>query len=223
MCGVLCAADGCPVALEVFAGNTADPTTVGSQVHAIRKRFGISQVALVGDRGMLTTARLGEDLSPASLDRISALKSSDIRPLLKPPEPAAGQEASEVGKAPSQLAALVPDQVAEIRSPEFPGKRLLVCRNPRLQQECAREREELLRATERILEQVAAKVRRGRQPRQGPAAINRRLGLGCSSVRTAVRARHRVTSAPTRWRGRRSATTRPLKCPRRRRRSIAGW
>ena len=165
VCGLLCAADGCPVAVEVFAGNTADPTTVSSQVQAIRKRFGISQVALVGDRGMLTTARLREDLSPASLDWISALKSSDIRQLLKAPEPAAGQPA-----------ALVPDQVAEIRSPEFPDERLLVCLNPRLQQERARKREALLQATERILEQVAAKVRRGRQPWQGSAAINRRLG-----------------------------------------------
>ena len=176
VCGLLCAADGCPVAVEVFAGNTADPTTVSSQVQAIRKRFGISQVALVGDRGMLTTARLREDLCPASLDWISALKSSDIRQLLKAPEPAAGQPACEAGQAPLQPAALVPDQVAEIRSPEFPDERLLVCLNPRLQQERARKREALLQATERILEQVAAKVRRGRKPWQGSAAINRRLG-----------------------------------------------
>ena len=173
VCGLLCAADGCPVAVEVFAGNTADPATVSSQVQTIRARFGISRVALVGDRGMLTTARIREDLAPADLDWISALKSSDIRQLLKAPEPAEGEEAAA---APLQPATLVPDHVAEIQSPEFPGERLLVCLNPRLQQERARKREALLQATEQILQEVAGKVRRGRKPWQGAAAINRRLG-----------------------------------------------
>ena len=80
--GLLCAGDGCPVAVEVFAGNTSDPATVSRQVARIRERFRIERVALVGDRGMLTSARIREDLEPASLDRISALKSTDIRKLV---------------------------------------------------------------------------------------------------------------------------------------------
>jgi transposase len=176
VCGLLCAADGCPVAVEVFAGNTADPTTVSAQISALRERFGIRELALVGDRGMLTTARIREDLSPAKLDWISALKTRDIRRLLQVPAADAGLAGDELAKAPLQPDALVPDQVAEIRSPEFPDERLLVCLNPRLQQERARKREDLLQATERILEQVAGKVRRGREPWRGQAAINRRLG-----------------------------------------------
>ncbi len=80
---MLCASDGCPVAVEAFPGNTADPSTVASQVNRIRKRFGIDRIALVGDRGMLTTARIREDIEPAGLDWISALKTQDIRKLLK--------------------------------------------------------------------------------------------------------------------------------------------
>ena len=91
VCGLLCAADGCPVAVEVFVGNTADPTTVSTLVRTLRERFGITRVALAGDRGMLTTARLREDLGPAGLDWISALTNSDIRPLLKKPKPPAGE------------------------------------------------------------------------------------------------------------------------------------
>ena len=81
--GLLCAADGCPAAVEVFAGNAADPSTVASQAAKVRERFGIGRVALVGDRGMLTAARIREDLGPAGLDWISALKSADIRKLVR--------------------------------------------------------------------------------------------------------------------------------------------
>ncbi len=173
--GLLCAADGCPLAVEVFPGNTADPATVGSQVERIRTRFGIARIALVGDRGMLTTARLRTDLQPAELDWISALKNQSVRKLLKRPKPEPGQDPDAV-KAPLRPGELVPDQVAEIRSPDYPGERLLVCLNPRLRAERARKREELLQATERILEGIAAQVRRGRGPFRGRDAIQRRLG-----------------------------------------------
>ncbi len=175
VCGLLCAADGCPVAVEVFAGNTADPTTVSSQLRTIRERFGSTRVALAGDRGMLTSARIREDLSPTGLDWISALKTSDIRPLLQQPKPPAGQQTSAT-QAPLRPDELVPDQVAEILSPDFPGERLLVCLNPRLRAERARKREDLLQATEAILETVAAQLRRGRKPLRGRDAINRRVG-----------------------------------------------
>ena len=132
--GLLCAADGCPVAVEVFAGNTGDPRTVGGQVEKIRSRFGIEHVALVGDRGMITTARIREDLRPNGLDWISALTTKGIRQLL--------QVAEGASSAPLQPGELVPDAVADIVSPAFPGERLLVCLNPRLREERARKRVE---------------------------------------------------------------------------------
>ena len=164
--GLLCAADGCPVAVEVFAGNASDPSTVSGQVDKVRKRFGIGRVALVGDRGMLTTARIREDLEPAGLDWISALKTGDIRKLLR-----AGADGAP---APLEPEALVPDAVAEVTGPDFPGERLMVCLNPRLRQERARKREELLKATEEALEAIAASVRAGRL--KGREAIDRRIG-----------------------------------------------
>jgi hypothetical protein len=97
--GLLCSAEGCPLAVQVFAGNTADPATVAAQVQRIRKRFGMRNIALVGDRGMLTTARIREDVEPAGLDWISALKSQHLRTLLKRPQPAAGQDAM-IGREP---------------------------------------------------------------------------------------------------------------------------
>ena len=148
--GLLCSAEGCPVAIEVFSGNTADPQTVASQVQKIQARFGIEKVALAGDRGMITTARIREDLAPAGLDWISALRSQDIRKLARGAPPVLVPEA------------LVPDAVAEIASPDFPGERLMVCLNPRLRAERARKREELLVATEEVLSGIAAAHGRGK-------------------------------------------------------------
>ncbi|WP_420431332.1 IS1634 family transposase [Candidatus Poriferisocius sp.] len=148
--GLLCAEDGCPVAIEVFSGNTADPQTVVSQVQKIQARFGIEKVALAGDRGMITTARIREDLAPAGLDWISALKSQDIRKLARGAPPVL------------VLEALVPDAVAEIASPDFSRERLMVCLNPRLRAERARKREELLVATEEVLSGIAAAHGRGK-------------------------------------------------------------
>ena len=156
--GLLCAADGCPVAVEVFAGNAGDPSTVAGQVDKVRKRFGIERVALVGDRGMLTTARIRGDLEPAGLDWISALRTADIRRLLRSAGPGV--------PAPLAPEALVPDAVAEITGPDFPGERLMVCLNPRLREERRRKREELLEATEETLAAIAAAAAR-RKP--GPA------------------------------------------------------
>ena len=196
--GLLCAADGCPLAVEVFAGNTADPTTVGPQVTRIRQRFGIVRIALVGDRGMLTTARLREDLKPAGLDWISALTSQSVRTLLKRPNPSPGQDPDSV-QAPLRPGELVPDQVAEIRSPDFPDERLLVCLNPRLRAERARKREALLQATEGILEGIAAQVRRGREPLRGRDAINRRLGRELNRKKVAKHFEVTVSDGELSW------------------------
>ncbi len=166
--GLLCAGDGCPVAVEVFAGNTSDPATVSAQVARIRERFHIERVALVGDRGMLTSARIREDLEPATLDWISALKSTDIRKLLKQPD--------EAQPAPLRPGELLPDAVAEIASPDFPGERLMVCLNPRLREERRRKREALLKATEAALEEIARIVGQPRSKLRGRDRINRRVG-----------------------------------------------
>ena len=159
--GLLCDREGCPVAIEVFEGNAADPSTVGRQVDKIRRRFGLDRVALVGDRGMVTSARIREELSPAGLDWISALTSADIRKL---------------AKGPLTPDVPVPDAVAEIASPDFPGERLMVCFNPRLRDERRRKRDELLQATENRLERIARIVRRRGSRLRGKEAIARRVG-----------------------------------------------
>ena len=159
--GLLCDREGCPVAIEVFEGNAADPSTVGRQIDKICRRFGLGRVALVGDRGMVTSARIREELVPAGLDWISALKSTDIRKLAKGP-----------------LTADVPvqDAVAEIASPDFPGERLMVCFNPRLRDERRRKRDELLQAMEDRLEEIARIVRRRGSRLRGKEDIARRVG-----------------------------------------------
>ena len=159
--GLLCDREGCPVAIEVFEGNAADPSTVGRQIDKIRRRFGLERVALAGDRGMVTSARIREELVPAGLDWISALKSTDIRKLAKGP-----------------LTADVPiqDAVAEIASPDFPGERLMVCFNPRLRDERRRKRDELLQAMENRLEEIARIVRRRGSRLRGKEDIARRVG-----------------------------------------------
>lgn len=160
--GLLCAADGCPIAIEVFAGNVSDPSAAASRIAKIQERFGIARVALAGDRGMITSARIQENLRPLGLDWISALRTQDIRRLLRSSTPPLNPE--------TQAA----DAVAEMTSPDFPGERLLVCMNPRLREERARKREDLLRAAEAVLGQIAASVRSGRL--KGKEGIGRRIG-----------------------------------------------
>ena len=164
--GLLCAADGCPVAVEVFPGNASDPSTVASQMARIRTRFGIERIAMVGDRGMITTARIREDLEPAGLDWISALRNADIRKLLRPSD----------GGAPLRPDELVDDAVAEIASPDFPGERLMVCLNPRLREERRRKREELLLATEAELRDIADAAARRRPGQANRDRMSRTLG-----------------------------------------------
>ena len=163
--GLLCTPEGCPIAVDVFSGNTADPSTVGHQVKTIQDRFGIERIALVGDRGMITTARIREDIRPAGLDWISALKTVDLRKLVT---------ATSNKEAVLRPEDLVDDAVAEITSPDYPGERLMVCLNPRLRAERARKREALLRATEETLEKIAVSVHMGRL--KGKAEIGRRVG-----------------------------------------------
>ena len=160
--GLLCNAEGCPVAVEVFAGDTADPATLGAQIDKLRTRFGLTRVVLVGDRGLLTSARIREEVEPAGLDWISALRAPAIRQL-----------ASGGTLQPSLF-----DQrdLAEIHHPDFPGERLIACRNPLLAERRARKREALLRATERDLGTVLAATRRQTRPLKGRDKIGLRIG-----------------------------------------------
>jgi transposase len=161
--GLLTNASGCPVAVEVFAGNTSDPKTVASQVNKLRQQFGLSDMVLIGDRGMITSARIREDL-PAShgIQWISALRATQIQKL------AAG----------GQLQMSVFDQtdLVEIAHPDFPGERLIVCFNPLLAEERARKRPELLAATEKQLEKIAAATKRRKSPLRGKQNIGLRAG-----------------------------------------------
>jgi hypothetical protein len=161
--GLLCNVDGCPVAVEVFEGNTGDPKTLRSQIQKIRGRFGIERVVFVGDRGMITSARIKEDLrGVGGLDWITALRSPAIAKLC-----AAGLV---------QPSIFDDRDLAEISSPDYPGERLVVCRNPFLAEDRARKREALLRATEKLLEAVAAATRRKNRRLKGKGKINFRLG-----------------------------------------------
>lgn len=161
--GLLCASDGCPVAVEVFAGNTADPATLAGQVSKLKDRFSLKHVVMVGDRGMITTARIEETLRPAGLDWITALRAPAIREL-----------ATDGG--PLQLSLFDTADMAEITSPDFPGERLVVCKNPLLAEDRARTREELLSATEADLARIRARVERVKNPLRGAAEIGRAVG-----------------------------------------------
>jgi hypothetical protein len=155
--GLLCAPDGCPVAIEVFDGNTGDPATIPAQVAKLKQRFGLDHVVLVGDRGMITEARLAGDVRPAGLDWITALRGPAIKELMK-------------GGA-LQLSLFDQRDMASITSPDYPGERLIVCRNPDLAAKRAHARRELLAATERDLARVQAAARRERKPLRGAANI----------------------------------------------------
>jgi Transposase DDE domain len=155
--GLLTSPDGIPVAIEVFAGNTGDPATVAAQVAKVKDRFGITKVVLVGDRGMLTAARLREDVAPAHLDWITALRAPQVKNLVRGGD--------------LQLTLFDTQDLAEITSPDFPGERLVACKNPFLEAERARRRESLLAATEADLEKIAAACARARRPLRGQDTI----------------------------------------------------
>ena len=160
--GLLCAPDGCPVAIEVFEGNTADPRTLGAQIDKLKTRFALKHVVMVGDRGMITQARLDAEIAPAGLDWITALRAPAIRALA---------ESSAL-----QMSLFDERDMAAITSPDYPGERLIVCRNPDLARERTRKRLDLLAATERDLAAIAAAVSRARKPLRGEAEVALKVG-----------------------------------------------
>jgi transposase len=160
--GLLCSPTGVPIAIEVFDGNTADPKTLTAQIDKLKNRFGLSRVVLVGDRGMLTSARIRDELRPAQLDWISALRAPQIKALVE-------------GGA-LQLSLFDEQNLFEITHPDYPDERLVCCHNPALADERARKRSELLAATENELQTIAAATRRARRPLRGADKIALRVG-----------------------------------------------
>src|SRR5260221_12831757 len=155
--GLLTSKDGIPVAVEVFAGNTGDPETVAAQVAKVKDRFAITSVVLVGDRGMLTAARLREDLGPAQLDWITPLRAPQVKALVR--------------DGALQLSLSGQMDLAEITHPDYPGERLAACKNPFLEAERARKREAPLAATEADLDKITAACARARRPLRGKDKI----------------------------------------------------
>ncbi len=188
--GLICSAEGCPVAVEVFAGNTADPATVAAQVAKLKERFGIERIAWVGDRGMITSARIKNVLKPNGMDWISSLRAGQI-----------GLLAQEHG--PFQPSLFDERNLLELQSTHFPGERLVVCRNPLLAEERSRKRAELLAATEGELAAVAAAVARARNPLRGAAAIALRAGRSIDRYHMAKHFELVITDTRFAWRRKR--------------------
>ena len=182
--GLMTNAAGCPVAVEVFEGNTGDPKTLAPQITKLRARFGLKRIVLVGDRGMITDARIEAELAPVEgLDWITALRAPVIAAL--------------VNEGSLQLSLFDRRDLAEIASPEFPDERLIVCKNPLLAEDRSRKRKELLEATERALEQIAAATRRAKRALRGKDRIALRVGKVLD--RHKVGKHFRLTIAGTRF------------------------
>jgi transposase len=160
--GVMTDGEGRPVAVEVYPGNTGDPTTVGDQVEKLRQRFGLERVVLVGDRGMLTQPQIDKLQKHPGMGWITALKSGAIRELVE--------------KGTLQLSLLDEKNLAEITSPDYPGERLVVCHNPLWEEERARKRQALLAATEKNLTKIAQDVARRKKKLLTAAEIGLKVG-----------------------------------------------
>lgn len=167
--GLLCSDEGVPIAIEVVEGNVGDPATIPAQVQKLKARFGLERVVVVGDRGMVTEARIREDISTVGYDWISALRHGAIRPMV---------EAEVI--TPSLF-----DErgIAEIAHPGYLGERLIACFNPIMQEERTRKREALLKLTEAALQKVADACAREKQPLTGKGEIGLRAGAVLSKFK----------------------------------------
>jgi len=163
--GLLTDPAGRPVAVRVLPGNTGDPAAFTAITDVMRDRFGLAQMVMVGDRGMITSARIaalnqaGDGTGhPDPYGWITALRAPAIRKLM-------------ADDGPLQLSLFDEQDLAEITSPDFPGERLIACRNPALAADRARKREDLLHATEKLLAPIAARVRAGKLAGAGPIGV----------------------------------------------------
>ena len=175
--GLLTDPEGRPVAVRVFPGNTGDPAAFTAIVDVVRKKFGLAQMVMVGDRGMITSARIDalnqqEDGTPQpdAYGWITALRAPAIRKLM-------------ADDGPLQLSLFDQQDLAEITSEDFPGERLVACRNPVLAADRARTREDLLAATEKLLAPLIARVQAGRL--QGAGEIGVEVGKVITKYKTA--------------------------------------
>jgi len=161
--GLLCDEKGCPIAVEVFSGNTNDTSTITQQIEKVRNRFGIESVTWVGDKGMITNTTINRELKEVEgLDWITTLRKSQIRTLV---------EAQEI-----QLGLFDEKNLVEISSAEYPGERLMVCRNPLLAKKLKQQREELIAATKKELEAIALATQRRTRPLRGAGKIGMKVG-----------------------------------------------
>jgi transposase len=184
--GILSTAEGCPVAVEVFEGNTGDPKTVAAQVSKLRERFHLERIVLVGDRGMLTQKRIEQDLRPHDgLEWITALRSPQIQALAR--------------EGMVQLSLFDEQDLAEIEHPDYPGERLIVCRNPLLAAERVRKRAELLAAAEKKLKEIEAATKRKRQPIRSAEKISYLIGKALASSKVEKYFRWEVTPQGLHW------------------------
>jgi transposase len=177
--GLLATAAGIPVAVEVFSGSTADPETVGSALDRLQERFGLKRVVMVGDRGMVTDARIKDELRPRGVGWITALRAPTIKNLWQ--------------EGPLQLSLFDERDLAEIYSPDFPGERLIACRNPLLAADRARKRDELLKATESKLQAIVAATRRNKRPLRGRDKIGVRVGSVLANSKVAKHFRYAIS------------------------------
>jgi hypothetical protein len=184
--GVLTSTAGIPVAVQVFKGATGDPATVADQVKKLKQRFGLTHVALVGDRGMITKARIKDDLKPAELDWVTALRGPAIRVLM--------------ARGTIQPTLFDQTDMAEITSPDYPGEQLIACHNPFLEAERARKRGEPLAATEAELEKIAAATRRARRPLRGKDAIGLAAGKVINAKKVGKHFITEITDEGLSWR-----------------------
>jgi len=183
--GLLTDAEGRPVTVQVYPGNTGDPTTVPDQAVKIRERFGLGRIVLVGDRGMLTQTQIDELKTYPALGWISALRSHAIRDLM------------DGGHL--QLSLFDQQNLAEIRSPDFPGERLMACFNPLLAEQRRRKREELLAATEKELGRIAASVARRKGKPLSADEIGVRVGRVVGHYKMAKHFEWTIQAGVFRW------------------------
>lgn len=184
--GLLSNSQGCPVAVEVFEGNTADPKTVATQVKKLCQRFHLERIILVGDRGMLTQKRIEEDLKGhAGLEWISALRAPQIQALMV--------------QGAIQMSLFDEQDLAEITHADYPGERLIVCRNPLLAVERARKRRELIAAAEKKLQEIEAATQRSRQPLRGASKISFLIGKALATSKVEKYFRWSTTDTELKW------------------------
>jgi len=163
--GLLTDPEGRPVAVRVFPGNTGDPSAFTAIADVVRDKFGLAQMVMVGDRGMITSARIAAlnqagdgTQQPDPYGWITALRAPAVRKLM-------------ADDGPLQLSLFDQQDLAEITSDDFPGERLIACRNPALAADRARKRQDLLAATEKLLAPIIARVRAGRLTGAGPIGV----------------------------------------------------